>query len=606
MRLICGFYHFDGRPAERTRLDAMVAAMIEPGLTPQIACLVEGPLAMAVLDFARNEPFEMVRGASGLIVAGDCRFDEPEQLAQMLGVHNGDRLLPTLLERRGEEGLQDLLGDFAFAAWSPHDRTLLCARDPMGVRPLFVTKQYHPDFAFASLPRALHAGGFASRRLDETQFVCELLNTSPEPERTLFEDVARVAPGQWLQVSAQGVRKQTFWKLEPELAGSKRCTPQQAAEELRAVLERAVRCRLPAQGPVAAHLSGGLDSSALAVLAARMVRSSGRRLQAYSFLSSHPDAEDERPYVESVLRQEPDIDWMPLTVEDWESFFLPRMDCDQLFPVDAYNPDIRVCADAGKRGAQMLLSGWGGDEGATFNGRGALSEALLHGHWRYLAGEFRALRRVRGQSPLGVVKGEILRYLLPAGFRQGVLRALGKNLPLAFEVSSLLQGRFSGEVHRNFSIGPHAARNRHRMLTSPHLPLRAEQWALMGARHGVAVGFPMLDRRVVELAVSLPSDVFQRDGWRRRVFRDAMASVLPDEIRLRHGKITPMEEMNAMFAAQRARMREALMELRTQPQVVRIFDLERALNVLESDFGDAGALALKRVLQAAEFLRQHG
>lgn len=605
MRLICGFCHFDGRPAERERLDTMVAAMIEPGLEPKVASCVEGSLAMAVLDFASHKPFEIARSETGTILADDSRFDEPEELARMLQVPKDDDLLLALLEQHGEAGLPGLLGDFAFAAWIPQTGTLVCARDAMGIRPLFVTRTQRPDFAFASLPRALHAGGFASRQLDDTQFVQDMLNIHAEPERTLFKDIIRLAPGQLLRVSAQETRSRIFWQLNADLAGSRQCTPQAAADDMRVALERAVQCRLPAQGPVAAHLSGGLDSSALSVLAARMLRSEGRSLLAYSFLSSSPVAEDERPYVETVLRQEADIDWTPLTVEDWDGFFLPQMECDHLFPADAGNLEVRVCADAAKRGARMLLSGWGGDEGATFNGRGALAEALLRGHWRYLVSEIRAICRNRRMRLPAVLLREVMGYLVSNSIRRRLSAALGRTTLVSSRAHALLQAEFSGVRPERYNIGPDAARNRFLLLTSPHLSRRAEQWALIGARHGVAISFPMLDRRVVELALSLPSEVFQRNGWRRNVFRDAMANVLPDKIRLRHGKIVPIEEVAEKLASRRMLIRERLRELRAHPQVARVFDLDKAEKILDSEVRDESATALRRLLTAAEFLKQN-
>ncbi|MBD9362441.1 asparagine synthase-related protein [Methylomonas fluvii] len=605
MRLICGFHHFDGRPAEPERLETMVAAMIEPGLQPQVAYRVQGSLALAVLDFAAQQPFEIACGDNGMLLADDCRLDEPAELARMLGVSSNDNLLLTMLLQRGEAGLPELLGDFAFAVWDPLSQSLLCVRDAMGIRPLFVTKKQGPDFAFASLPRALHAGGFATRRLDETQFARDLLNSYPEPERTLFEDIARLAPGHSLRISSQGRCEQVYWKLEPGLAGSHTCTSQSAAEALRVEIERAVRCRLPAQGPVAAHLSGGLDSSAISILAARMLRSEGRPLLAYSFLSSHPDAEDERPFVESVLRQEPDIDWTPLTVEDWPAFFLPQMDCDQLLPNDTRNLDIRVCADAAGRGAQMLLSGWGGDEGATFNGRGALAEALLHGQWPYLANEFRAFQHTRGLSLYALLKSEVISYIVPHELKRlkSRLRKDKRHVPSC--LAALLQAEFSGEWHENIILGPNAALNRWRLLGSPHLSRRAEKWALMGARQGLAVGFPMLDRRVVELAVSLPSKLFQREGRRRRIFRDAMAGVLPDKIRWRDQKIIPVEEIFAMLAAQRNRLLPVLDNLHAHPVVTHFLDMDKIKNMLASDFSEAQALAVMRSIHAAAYLKQH-
>ena len=85
-------------------------------------------------------------------------------------------------------------------------------------------------------------------------------------------------------------------------------------------------------------------------------------------------------------------------------------------------------------------------------------------------------------------------------------------------------------------MAPDGRENRWRLMTSPHITEFAEVWAQTGARYGLAFAFPLLDRRVVEYSLSLPSELFLRGGFRRRPFRDAMVDVLPERVRLRHQK----------------------------------------------------------------------
>jgi len=608
MRLICGFYHLDGRAAEKSRLDLMVQAMIEPGLSPQIAHIIEDSLALAVLDFAGQKAIEIVKGENGLLLAADCRLDEPDKLASALNVSaQQDDLLLHALQQWGAEGLNKILGDFAFAAWNPQTRSLLCARDAMGIRPLFTTQKEHVDFAFASLPRALHAGGFALRQLDESYLADELLGTFAGPERSLFRDISRLPPAHFLQASAHSIRSEAYWKLDVAKAGKSRHSHETAAAALSETVTEAVRCRLPSTGSVASHLSGGLDSSAITILAARLLREKKQPLLAYSFLSTHQDEEDERPFVEAVLKQETDLIWKPITLTDFNAFLMPIMDCDQLFPHDLTNPDIQVCADAARNGAAILLSGWGGDEGATFNGRGALAEALLNGRWHYVLKEYQALTNTRNWSFYQITKGELLNYLLSDDLKFWLRRLLRKNhQSFTNVIPKLLRPEFMQKsLGLEIEIGSNAVLNRFELLNSPHISKRAEQWALMAARYGLAVSFPMLDRRVVELSLSLPCHLFLRGGFKRRVFRDAMAHVLPEEIRLRHNKLMPFPEAPDLPAKQRQSILAWLDELHHHPKIPSLFDLKAIEKLLRSDCTIIESLALRRIFRAARYIQQH-
>lgn len=616
MRLIGGFLHLDGRPAEAARLQAMAAAMTAPGLQPRITRHVEGPLALLTLDFTPRPAGEVPpAGGDGVVLAADIRLDEPDQVRDAAG-------LATLLAEQGVGGLERLAGDFAFAAWNRRDRTLLCARDGFGVRPFFFSHRPDDLFVFASLPRGLHATGLVARSVDPAFIVDELLFQFDGQERSLFKGVERLPPGGWLQVGpGRPVRSGFHWRLDPALAGSRRIAPDEAAAELSRLVEGAVRRRLPVAGPVAAHLSGGVDSSAVAILATRALRPTGRGLLAYSNVpaafGSHRFGGD-GPYIAPVLQQEPDMDWQPVRIGDPAAFLLPAMDADQLFPVDPAHRDSRIFADAAARGAAMVLSGWGGDEGASYTDRGVLAEALLAGRWGYLGAELRTLGSVRAAwGPLSPV--------LPAAARALVLRLAGRPPPAPglAELGAGLLRAGPGAIRPRPGLPPDARRIRLTLLGGSGLPRRAEQWALIAARHGMAMAFPMLDRRLVEFALSLPSDLFVRCGWSRRVFRDAMAGVLPEELRWKPDKTDLVMEDPVHVAAQRPLLTTRLASLRTCGPVEGVFDLDKVAmrlealppaetlaSTIDTGRGDWQAVeragSLVRAFRAMAYLEQHG
>jgi asparagine synthase (glutamine-hydrolysing) len=392
-----------------------------------------------------------------------------------------------------------------------------------------------------------------------------------------------------------------------------------------------VRVRLPDTGPVATHLSGGLDSPSVTVLAARAMRAEGRAegrtVLAYPFLPTpHGDfaPKGEGPLAQMVLDQETDIISIPARIGDPLAFLLPQTDCDQPMPFDPADPDTWICMDAAARGAQVLLSGWGGDEGASFNGRGALAEALLAGHWWRFAQEVRACATNEGCSPAAVLRAHVLPFLLPEAVSAFVQRLRGRapnSVPVAM-ARLLRREAMGGVTPLQPPMHPDAIANHLRLLTGPVITRRPEYWALTGARTGIAAAFPLLDRRVIEFALSLPSTLFLRGGVWRRVYRDAMIGILPDAVLQHRGKEAPFSETALIVALQRDALLRRLPDLRAHPQVNAVFDLdalEQQLLALPTPedalrrarvLGDSPALhtltkTLPRVLRFIAYVRQH-
>ena len=141
-------------------------------------------------------------------------------------------------------------------------------------------------------------------------------------------------------------------------------------------------------------------------------------MHAYSFLDRQRNditLEDETEFVKAVVEQESDIDWTPIRPPVGFAWATAPMDADKMTRLARMHPRMRSVARAEEQGVGLVLSGWGGDEGATFNGRGAFAELFLHGRWRTLAREISALKRERGWSVPRIIYGEIISYLRPEG-----------------------------------------------------------------------------------------------------------------------------------------------------------------------------------------------
>ena len=179
------------------------------------------------------------------------------------------------LALHGPRAVSWLRGMFAFACWDPKQRRLLLARDPLGIKPLYLARSADPNagwsVAFASELRALLASGLVGTpHLDPQAVASYVWNGFVVGPCTAVKGVELLSPGLLLEFDATGkeVRQEEFWRISE-------CAPDVSASEndLAAVLEEGLRLHLASDVPLAVFLSGGVDSSVMANLAQRASRS---------------------------------------------------------------------------------------------------------------------------------------------------------------------------------------------------------------------------------------------------------------------------------------------------------------------------------------------
>jgi asparagine synthase (glutamine-hydrolysing) len=178
-----------------------------------------------------------------------------------------ETILPLYLER-GADAIRELDGMFGLAIWDNRTRTLLLARDRAGEKPLFYARAGN-DVLFASELQCMLRHPLISRELDDVALGEYLrLGYVPEP-RTMFRDVRRVQAGTWVRFSGAGEEVVRYW--DPASFEIEARSPRVAVREVRSLMERAVQKQVMSDVPVGVFISGGLDSSILATLAAKFI-----------------------------------------------------------------------------------------------------------------------------------------------------------------------------------------------------------------------------------------------------------------------------------------------------------------------------------------------
>ena len=180
----------------------------------------------------------------------------------------------------GEDAPKHLNGIFAFAVHNESENTVFFARDRLGVKPLFYA-QVGGKFYFASEIKALLAHECIPPEVDEVG-LWQLLYLSPVtlPGQSVFRHIKAILPGHCATLDRQGFFEKPYWQLEARVCHDSAAV---AAATVRELFSDAVTRQLDSDVPLSVLLSGGLDSSSIAAVAARVLRERGKTLDTYSF-----------------------------------------------------------------------------------------------------------------------------------------------------------------------------------------------------------------------------------------------------------------------------------------------------------------------------------
>jgi asparagine synthase (glutamine-hydrolysing) len=457
-------------------------------------------------------------------------------------------VLLQLYKAKGEACVEDLVGDFAFAIWDRRRQKLMLARDRMGVRPLYWT-QTRDRLYFASEIKALLATGEVEARPDPIGLDQVFTLWSTIAPRTVFSDIQQLPPGHLMIATPGRVDVRRYWRLSfPSAAEDARLGDDEKAiaGELRELLTDATRIRLRSDVPVGAYLSGGLDSSIVALLASDVA---AERLSTFSvtFESGEFDESAFQAQMSQALGTK------------HASIACRRSQIGAMFPDvvrHAEQPILRTAPAplfqlsqfVRQRGYKVVLTGEGADE--VFAGYDIFKEAKVRAFcarrpdsaWRPLL--FRRLYpylpALQAQSPA----------YLRAFFGMALDRTddvLFSHLP-RFQTTAKAKGFFSGDLKAtlggydaladlredlpgDFTSWTALAQAQY-LETVYLLPgyILSAQGDRVAMAHGVEGRFPFLDHRVVEFGARIPSRLKLKSLREKHILRESMASRLPAAI----------------------------------------------------------------------------
>jgi asparagine synthase (glutamine-hydrolysing) len=552
---IAGIYNLDNKPADPALLRRMIDRMAHRGPDGR-GYWIEGPVGLghAMLQttpesLQEKQPLlSHERGSLCLTLDGrvDNRSDVRAALESkglMFRTDTDAELLLRAYECWGEDCPQHILGDFAFAVWDGRNRKLFCARDILGIKPFYYSISRR-RFLWASELRPLLEDPSVRKEPNEGMIGEYLANALTSNEETLFLDIQRLPPAHYVGIRNGQLFKGRYWDIDPgrEIRYQ---TDEDYAQHFLAIFREAVRCRLRSQHPVAADLSGGLDSSSVVSMAQSLFHDGLAVDRGFgTFSAVFPGrACDESDYIQDVITRwglrshhvaamEPDVDISVYAEQVARDYDFPN------YPNCAISAPLRVLAK--ERGCRVILNGVGGDEwltGSIYHSADLVRRMRL----LTLARQFRDDSRVPGMIwPSWAVLRLGIWPLLPQTLRLAIRRFVRRD-----GRPSWITPSFASRIHLTDRLHIEAGRRRHasfaqedlcRALTNGWQSHGNEVSERLSARLELEERSPLVDRRVIEFALALPETQRWRHDQPKFILRQAMRGLLPESIRQRRTK----------------------------------------------------------------------
>ncbi len=640
MSAIAGVINFDARPDSAVEVKQMLSALAFWGHDGQHTWQREGVALGHRLRISTPEDhFEslpLINIEHQFALTAACRLDNRDELftslkipvSQQTNMPDGELMLRAWLHW-GDDCARHLLGDFSLAVWDWGKQRLFLACDFLGKMPLWYYRK-GPRFVFATQAKGLFALADIPYELDAAAWLapsrCMAGDTAYTP--SIYKHIEYLRGGYSLTVDRNGIQQHQYWDVTnlPEVHYK---NDAQYHEAFRDIFSNAVRSRLRSAHPIGVMLSGGLDSSAVACVAARQLREQGKPLYAFSYRPikadyrmSHDRIPDELAYINAVVEQEDNIELFTASAADKNLLDY----AERFIHYGEAPPHLRddwtamLWEHAETKGIKNMLNGNMGNFSFSYTGGNTLAHSFIQGRWSQTLKELSLLQQNTGASLGFLLKNKLLVPLLPKAI-WGAYRLLKHG-------TSRLGNRYVRTEALKMSRWRKLACSYQRLGKNEPINGRTSlnnAWKVRNTNrnHGIgtakAQGFglttldPTSDRRLIEFCLRLPDRLYARDGQSRLLVREGMAGILPPEIQQRHHRGLQSCDTIQRTVLANQQLQQAINQLAASSMVTEIMDIERIADevqtIINSNPKDIGhqrgwdlwqAILLAKFLQAQE------
>ena len=469
-------------------------------------------------------------------------LDNREELAEKLNmidcpleqITDSDLILAAY-RKWGEECPKYLLGDFAFVIWDEKQQQMFCARDHIGIKAIYY---YVCDelFVFTNLLNPITSHPHVSNKLDDTSLAKFLTPKGfVDNKATFFQEVKKIPAASTMVITSEAILESTYWDVD-DVQPLHYDSLEQYTEHFRILFEKAVKSRLRTLYPVASHLSGGLDSSSIAVLASRKLKENSLLLHTFNW-AQKPD--------ENVDPKHPEWNFSE-RIAKVEGIKYHRVDLSPSYLSEMYNnvnifnndmgffwEEYLIRDMANSCNIRTILSGWGGDQFISYDGYAYYSGLFGSGHFLSAIHKIYKEYHDKNYRILRTIRRSIKEWIYPIFYKY--MSGYYKKRSIDYDPYLYCKDHFKKyaktivDEEPKFIKGVHGEQKY--LLSEGAIQQRIESWTAVGHDKKIEYTYPLLDKRIVEFSLAIPEELYnKKNGYNRYFFREAINHLIEHDI----------------------------------------------------------------------------
>lgn len=577
---IYGIINLKNQPVDSSQMNKMEELMIHRGVDGKCQWIDDNVgLGHLKLEITPESEYEQLPlKYKQWVITADCRIDNRDELNDSLCILAEERYftpdstyIVKAYEKWGKDCVKHLIGDFAFAIWDTVEKSLFCARDQIGIKPFFYVKT-DDKFIFASEVKTVVKQKEVSIELNERK-VGEYLyyiHNFYHPDETFFINILRLLPAHYLYLKENKFEIKRYWELK-RTKEIKLENDEAYAKKLKELLLQAIHCRMRTNHPIGVTLSGGLDSSTVACIAAKKLAKEKKIL--YTASSVLPDnwegiEEDERKYIDAVIEQEKNIHISYVTGESRGVFDnIEKNMNDTYFPINAfYYMDDALRESLKKKGqVRIILNGLTGDSGISLNVP-TIPLLFKRLQWKSVLNQIQRRAIFKNISKSQVLYNELIKNLIPEKLKS-VIRKIKNNEEVVDENDILINSKF--EKQFGFRKNSHLFSTSLRKLDffktfQVGIEMHThcfEEINIRNSFEGIEEYMPLADKKLLEFIINLPIKYFEHNGIKRGLVRFITKGLIPDKVRERTFKTVYTPLFNRKIIEERKIINDQLLSI---------------------------------------------